>query len=87
VSGRITLEISLQFEENVVISLLEKPEALSFCRMKGDEECWLALNPGPLGPLMGFLLPQVQRAITVSSKSTANGKQILWLSLKCQENK
>lgn len=38
-SGRVTLEISLKFEQNVVISLLEKPEALSSCRMKGAEEC------------------------------------------------
>lgn len=38
-SGEITLEISLKFEQNVVISLLEKPEALSSCRMKGAKEC------------------------------------------------
>lgn len=37
--SKITLKISLKFEQNVVISLLEKPEALSPCRMKRAKEC------------------------------------------------
>lgn len=45
--------------------------------------CWLALNPCPLGfpALVG------SKSNYSLQQSTANAKQILWLSLKRQENK